>query len=501
MPSRRSRRPRLLARAPYGALTFALALALPLLWSAGPAQAAADPALQRKLSSVLSDPRSSTSETAVIVLDANTGEQVYSRSGSRAGMPASNTKILTAASALETLGEDYRFKTEVIRRARMVDGVVQGRLYLKGYGDPTTRQADYGRLAAQAKAYGITRVTGKLVVDATFFDARQYNSGWSTGYADDYYAAPVSALTVAPNADYDSGTTIINYAPGSRGKKAKITTTPAAAARYIKIVNLTTTSARGTSTTFSAQRNHGSNTITLRGRVPQGRSTGHRLITVHRPDLYAGAVFRAELAKVGITVEGSTIASAMPAKFHHLVARDHSMRLSSLMVPYMKLSNNMHAEALTKTMGRVGGRPGTWRDGLAVTTGYLRSVGVPMTGVSLTDGSGLTRQNRVTPRAFATLLVKARTEPWYGSFQRSLPVAGVSERMVGGTLRWRMSGTAAAGNARAKTGTLTGVTALSGYVTGRDGRAYAFSLVSNYRGSTPRPVEDKVVVALAAWTG
>jgi len=134
-----------------------------------------------------------------------------------------------------------------------------------------------------------------------------------------------------------------------------------------------------------------------------------------------------------------------------------------------------------------------------VTTGYLRRIGVPMDGVSLTDGSGLTRRNQITARAMARLLVKVRKEPWFDSFYASLPVAGNRERMVGGTLRNRMNGTRAANNARGKTGTLTGVTALSGYVTGANGRKYVFVMLSNYTRSTPRPVENTFVVALADW--
>jgi D-alanyl-D-alanine carboxypeptidase/D-alanyl-D-alanine-endopeptidase (penicillin-binding protein 4) len=150
-------------------------------------------------------------------------------------------------------------------------------------------------------------------------------------------------------------------------------------------------------------------------------------------------------------------------------------------------------------MGRVKSGSGTWTSGLAVTTGYLRRIGVPMAGVSLTDGSGLTRRNRITGRAMGRLLVQARKEPWFDSFYAALPVAGNRERMVGGTLRNRMNGTSAANNARGKTGTLTGVTALSGYVTGANGRKYVFVMLSNYTRSTPRPVENTFVVALANW--
>ncbi|HEY5820750.1 MAG TPA: D-alanyl-D-alanine carboxypeptidase/D-alanyl-D-alanine-endopeptidase [Propionibacteriaceae bacterium] len=464
-----------------------------------PAQAVSDPKLVTKINTVMKDSRVQSAKSGVVVIDATSGDTLYSRYGTRAAMPASNTKILTAVSALHTLGPGYRFKTEVIRRGKLSNGTVTGRLYLKGYGDPTSRQSDYASLAQQVRRAGITTFTGQLIADASFFDAQRYNPGWSTSYASDYYAAEISALTVAPNADLDSGTVFVNYTPAKAGQRAKITTTPAAAASYVKIVNQTTTSARGTSTTIGVRRSYGSNTITVSGRIAAGRGTGSQQITVSKPELYAAAVFRAELKKAGVTVRGSTALGTTPATSRHRVGLDTSITLGSLLVPFMKLSNNMHAEALTKTMGQSKGKPGNWKDGLGRTTAYLKSLGVPMQGVTLTDGSGLTRRNKVTPLAMATVLQKVRKETWFATFRASLPVAGNPNRMVGGTLRYRMTGTKAANNARAKTGSLTGVTALSGYVNGADGRLYVFSMLSNYSGSTPRPVENTFVVTLANW--
>lgn len=458
-----------------------------------------DPALAKKIASVMKDSRVTKARSSVVVIDADTGSELYQRSGSRATMAASNTKIITAAAAMHTLGPGYRFKTQVIKRAKITGSKLNGRLYLKGYGDPTARVSDYASLARQVRAAGIRTVTGKLAVDAGYFDTVRYHPTWKKSYADDYYAAPISALTLAPNADYDSGTVIIRVRAGAVGKKAKITTTPAAAAAYLNIRNLTTTGKKGSSTTVSASRTHGSGIITLRGRVPRGGSAS-RLITVDRPDLYAAAIFRSELSKAGVTVRGGTVVTSTPASKRTVLGTDHSGTLSQLLVPFLKLSNNMHAEALTKAMGaKRSGAPGTWSKGVAATRAYLTSRKVPMSGVSLADGSGLTRANTLPARAFGAVLVTAQREPWFPAFQSALPVAGVSTRMVGGTLRHRMNGTRAAGNAWAKTGTLTGVTALSGYVRGRDGHLYVFSMLSQYSGSSPRPVEDKLVVTLAGW--
>ena len=131
---------------------------------------------------------------------------------------------------------------------------LDGRLYLKGYGDPTARVGDYASLAKQVRAAGIRTVTGKLVVDATYFDSVRYNPTLDDRLRRRLLrGAEISALTLAPNADYDSGTVIIKYRAGSAGKKAKITTSPAAAASYLTLKNLTTTGKKGTSTTLLGQ--------------------------------------------------------------------------------------------------------------------------------------------------------------------------------------------------------------------------------------------------------
>jgi D-alanyl-D-alanine carboxypeptidase/D-alanyl-D-alanine-endopeptidase (penicillin-binding protein 4) len=456
-----------------------------------------DPALSTKVTRLMQDSRVQRATSAAVVVDATSGAELYSRYAGRPTTPASNTKILTAVAAMDVLGPSYRFKTDVIRRGPVVAGTLQGNLYLKGYGDPTTMQRDLRTLADKVKAAGINRISRQLVADASFFDSQRYNPTWSTSYASEYYAAQTAALTVAPNLDYDSGTVMVNYRPGAVGGKARISLTPAAAGRYVNIRNLTVTGGTGSSDTFSVRRTPGTNTVTVSGRVPAGRSVRSDWVTVNKPELYAAAVFRAALTRAGVTVAGGTKIMTTPAGSRTLIARDRSMTLSALLVPFMKFSNNMHAEALTKAMATTTGAQGTWAAGLRLTRAYMGGLGAPMTGIVLNDGSGLTRSNKITPRAMGVVLHKVRREAWFPAFYASLPVAGVSDRNIGGTLQNRMRNTRAAGNAHAKTGSLTGVTALSGYVRGVDGRLYAFSMLSQYSGSTPRPVEDLLVITLA----
>lgn len=483
----------------------ALVLTAGMALGAGPATlpnaaaAVTDPELAAKLASVMRDARVQRATSGTVVLDAATGSQLYGRNATRAITPASNLKVITAVAAMHTLGPNYRFATQVIRRGPVTEGVLAGRLYLKGYGDPTTTVSDYRALAQAVRRSGIRRVEGTLAVDGSYFDSDRYHDSWSTSYASSYYAAQISALTVSPNTDYDSGTILISYRPGTKGSKAKLSVIPAAAARYVTLENRTTTSARGTGSTIRVSRVAGTNTIRVRGRVAVGRAAAQQLVTVNKPELYAGAVFRAELTRAGVSVGGSTKILSTPTSKRVVVAADRSMRLSSLLVPFLKLSNNMHAEALTKTMGRRSGGTGNWASGLAATRAYLGRIGAPMAGVVLVDGSGLARANKVTPGTLAVVLHRVQRESWWAAFDASLPVAGVRNRMTGGTLRYRMNGTRAAGNAHAKTGTLTGVTTLSGYVRGRDGRRYVFAMLSQHSGTSPRPVEDTLVVTLANW--
>jgi D-alanyl-D-alanine carboxypeptidase/D-alanyl-D-alanine-endopeptidase (penicillin-binding protein 4) len=174
------------------------------------------------------------------------------------------------------------------------------------------------------------------------------------------------------------------------------------------------------------------------------------------------------------------------------------MPLSQLTTPFLKLSNNVIAEILVKAIGRRTKGQGSWKAGLPAVERYVRSQGVPAARLKMTDGSGLGRTNRTTPQDLGTVLRKAQAEPWFPAWYQALPIAGYPDRMKGGTLWSRMAGTPAAGNVHAKTGTLTGATALSGYVKDASGRKLVFSIVFNgYSGGAPKDLEDKIAIRLA----
>lgn len=490
---------------------FARPLALALLAGAafaagapatGVAALADDPAVTRltaTLDGILADTRLDGAYAAVVVRDTTTGETLYDRNGSRRLLPASNTKLLTSAAALEILGPAYRFTTEVRAGGQRQGAALVGDLYLRGTGDPTMLAADYDALAAQVAASGVQVVTGDLVADDTWFDAVRLGREWAWEDEPYYYAAQISAVSVAPDTDYDAGTVIVSVAPGATaGATPDVTLTPQTG--YLTIDNRASTVGSG-STSISIERDHGSNRVVITGKIRAGAPAVRDWVSVWEPTGYAADVFRRALARHGVQViGGDRTGVAVPADAHPL-AEHRSMTLAELMVPFLKLSNNGHAEVLTKAIGREVSGQGTWPAGLAAIRGFVATMGMDTAAQRQADGSGLSRWNMIPPTEFVDLLAAARGRPWFDAWYAALPIAGNADRFVGGTLRSRMRNTPAANNVHAKTGSLTSVSGLSGYVTDADGHVLVFSiLLNNYLASTVKSIEDQIAIALAGFT-
>ncbi|QOV37989.1 D-alanyl-D-alanine carboxypeptidase/D-alanyl-D-alanine-endopeptidase [Streptomyces ferrugineus] len=467
------------------------------------AQAGADSdrsGLPEAVDAILGDARMEGGVASVVIADAGTGELLYQHLPSTRLMPASNTKLATSAAAMEVLGPRYRFRTDVLATGRRYGSVLRGDLYLRGTGDPTLLAADYDRLAARLAASGIRRVAGRLIADDTRFDDRRLGRSWAADDESSYYSAQISALSVAPDTDYDTGTVIVTVRPGeSAGDRPAVTVTPGTG--YVDLDVTATTVAAGGANDLTVEREHGTNTIVVSGTTPAGGAGAKEWVTVWEPTGYAATVFRDALADHGVKVTGPTrLGHPTPATARQLASHD-SMPLKDLLVPFMKLSNNMHAEILTKAMGHKVSGEGSWGAGLAAIGGYLKGIGVDTGTVRQVDGSGLSRMDNFPAGQLVKLLLAVRAEPWYADWYRSLPVACDPDRFVGGTLRSRMCGTTAALNARAKTGSLTGASALSGFVTDAGGRELVYGIVlNNYLASSVKPLEDAIVVTLAKST-
>jgi PBP4 family serine-type D-alanyl-D-alanine carboxypeptidase len=446
--------------------------------------------LKADIDGILTDSRLKGASIGVIVRNAKTGAVLYDRDSDAQEIPGSNNKIETSAAAFGILGPGYRFRTSVYTRG--------GNLYLKGTGDPTLRAADYDRLAASVAAKGIKKVKGNLVADDTWFDQQFTPPDWEASDLPYSYAAGISALNVSPDDLFDAGSIGVTITPGQEGKPVNVALNPPTS--VVKIDNRATTGKAGTGSTVSVDRTGGTNTIVITGSYPADGGKENHLSTAPNPTQYAADVFRSALKAHGVTVVGATKRAATP-KTAALVTTRRSIPLSQLATPYLKLSNNQIAEILTKAIGRKVSGKGTWAAGFAATSRYLKTLGVDTTKVKQTDGSGLAPTNKTTPRQVSVILKAVQTKPWFSTWYDALPIAGRPGQLIGGTLASRMSGTPAAGNVHAKSGTLTGVTALSGYVKDDTGQPLIFSIMFNgYQGGAPKDIEDKIAVRLAGGT-
>ncbi|GAA2125611.1 D-alanyl-D-alanine carboxypeptidase/D-alanyl-D-alanine-endopeptidase [Glycomyces algeriensis] len=455
------------------------------------AQETGDEALAAAIDAILTDKRLTDSQVGVTVADANTGEVLYERNGAKRAIPGSNDKLTTTAAALEQLGGDFTYTTEVLGD-RPTDGVIAGDLYLRGSGDPTLLEADYDRMAEDLADLGVSMVDGDLVADDTAFDPVRSGAEWGWSDLQFTYAAEVSALTVASGDDFNAGSVRVFIKPGAaEGDPAQLSMAPAN--DYVEIVNTATT---GTTTNVSVNRDPHDNVIRVSGTVKAGTSGTYATRAVIEPTQLAADVFADSLADAGITVNGELRFGETTPQGPESLATHQSMTLAELTPVVLKPSNASVAEALFKTLGYEATGTGTFATGKAATYAGIEPYGVDTGPIRQVDGSGISRHNMMTSNMLADLLVGAKQADWFGTWYDSLPIA-----CQDGTLASRMCATPAAGNVRAKTGSMTSVSALSGYVTDADGREFVFSVIVNdFLYSTVKDIEDKIAAAIAAHT-
>ena len=432
-------------------------------------------------------------DVSITVRDRLSGQMIVDYNGQTTIKPASNMKLLTTAAALDVLGKDYRFNTSLYIKGKMSNGVLKGDVYLQGQGDPTLSIEDLQQFAQELKVQGIHTIDGRIVGDDKWFDNDLLTPGIWFGDESYYYAAPISALTTSPNTDYDSGTIIVEAIGSAIGELPSIKVTPNIG--DLQIVNQAQTVEAGKSNTITIERTYQTNQIVISGNLPIDK-TKREWVTVKDPTSHTLTMFQAVLAEEGIEYTKDKVFEAATPKSAQLIATKQSITLEQLLIPYMKLSNNGIADILVKTMGKVKNHHGSTKAGLQIIREYGNSINLNMEDWQFEDGSGMSHKNNVSSLAVSELLYNVQAEDWFNTYFTSLPVAANTDRMVGGTLRNRLKDPLTAGKVYAKTGSLTGVNTLSGYLEASSGQSYIFSvLVQNKSGAST--AIDEIVKEIA----
>lgn len=443
---------------------------------------------------LMSDPALDGATVSLMVRDARSGSTLYQHNANNRLTPASSIKLLTTAAAMDILGPHYRFSTQLLSTGSAQHSRLMGNLYLKGMGDPSIHWADYQALAATLAQKGIKQIQGDIVFDDSFFDSERLGVDWANDDESSYYAAQISALTLSPNVDFDAGTLLVTAkAPGTPGLPVEVEIDPPTT-----LVQIRNRAVSGTGT-YDLNRLHGTNLLQLTGAVAPGTQNG-QLVSVWEPTQLVANLFEQALAQQGIEVTGHRVIGGLTPASATVLATHESAPLQELLTPLLKLSNNNMSEVLLKTMGRKTADTGTATAGLAAVADFLTRNGVNVTTLKQVDGSGLSRRNLLSAHDLTDLLLAASKKPWFNTWYNALPIAGNPDRMVGGTLRNRLRGTAAQNNLHAKTGSLGGVSALTGYITDPAGQQLVFSMVTNnyvVDGDQIKALEDRLATALA----
>ncbi|AVQ98841.1 D-alanyl-D-alanine carboxypeptidase/D-alanyl-D-alanine-endopeptidase [Oceanobacillus iheyensis] len=448
---------------------------------------------QRLDNEIETEPMLNGALVGMSVRDAKSGELLYENLGDTRLRPASNMKLLTAAAALEVLGEDYTFSTEIKTDGVNRDEQLVGNLYLVGKGDPTLTPEDFARIAEQLQELGVTHIKGDLIGDDTWYDNVRLSPDLIWSDESFHYGAQISALTASPDEDYDAGSVTLQItADEEPGEKPIITVSPNT--NYVTIHNRAETSSNNVEEDLTVEREHGSNEITLTGTIPAGAETVKEYMAVWDPTSYAMSLFQDALQAKGITWSGEVMVGKAPNE-SSLLFQHSSIPLKELLVPFMKLSNNVHGEVLIKEMGKHVQKEGSWEKGLEVMQEELEKLGLNRSTLLIRDGSGISHVNLIPANELSKLLFIVQDKPWFPAFKNALPVAGETGKMVGGTLRNRLGDV----QVEAKTGTIFGVTTLSGYLQTLSGESYIFSIMINnvLDEEAAKDVENRLVRIIA----
>ncbi len=492
--------------------------------------------LSAAIASILADPVLSQAHWGISVI-APDGHPIYTLNEGQLFEPASNAKLFTTATAFALFSTETRFKTNVVASGAIdPDGTLHGDIVIKGSGDPSISGRSWpyaGKterpnpplqvlegLADQiAKDGRVRKVTGAVIGDDSAFAFERYGSGWAWDDLQWEYGAPVSALSVNDNSVY------LDLTPGAApGDPVTATWNPPVP--YYALENTAVTGPTAPKPQIGIDRDPGSKVVRLYGTLPINSKGQHLALAIEDPAEFAAIAFRQMLLIRGIPIAGAPstrhnfptsteefldvsrtpLSASLPserkllepqtAANETLLASYTSPPLGQDLTVINKVSQNLHVELVLRDLGKAVLNDGSTTAGARVVRQFLINAGVNPADFLFFDGSGLSPQDLITPRATTTLLAYAARQPWGEAFRQTLPIAGVD-----GSLAGRFTQSPVKGKLYAKTGTLSEVNALSGYLTARSGKTVILSILCNAHDPSSEATHraaDKIVEAIYA---
>ena len=469
---------------------------LAFIYAASAAAQTSSLALQQRLDRLLSDDFYQRATIGISVYDLTEQRSLYTFNDKRLSRPASNMKVLTSAAALTALTADYSFKTGLYYTGDIDDtGRLYGNLYLFAGFDPELTSANLDELIAHTRNAGIKSISGTLYLNASMADSTHWGRAWSW---DDDLEAFQPYLSPVP---LNKGIARLRITPSTTGRAPTIRTTPESS--FIQVINHATTiqrSSEPTSSTLNFSRDfvNGYNRIVVSGAIAATAGAFEARVSLKDPYAHVLTIFSEKLLEQfpesAIRTAGTTY---VPDYAKNLGYAANS--IADVIRRLNKESDNLNGEMLLYAMGyHQGAMPTSAEKGIEVVQQFVSQIGLDPAAYRIVDGSGLSNQNILSPELMVEVLKHMHQSPYFNIFRQSMPIAGVD-----GTLINRMRNTVAARTVMAKTGSLTGVSALSGYVTARNGNLLAFSImVQNFSERTSFVATnyiDRICVALAEY--
>jgi serine-type D-Ala-D-Ala carboxypeptidase/endopeptidase (penicillin-binding protein 4) len=436
--------------------------------------------LRLQLDHLFGNPEFSNAFWGVAIQSIDSGEILYEQNSGKLLMPASNMKILTGIAALKKLGPDFVYETRIATENDIQEGKLNGNLIVTGNGDPTISVDVLNQWAAQLKAGGLNEINGDIIGDDSAFDDERLGFGWSWDDLPYYYATETTALQLAENA------ITVTLIAGEAGLPVTVQKEPNTS--YIQVVQNVQVQPDAQPSVKWIYKPE-SRTVYASGTLPSG-GEDYGSFSISNPSEYFVHCLKEKLEENGIEVHGSSHVKHWDTLSLPVRITRKSPPLKEILSVLLKRSQNLYAETLLKTLGS-----GKTADGIGVVETTLEEMGVPPNSIVMLDGSGLSRYNYVTPNALLTCLRKIYLDDPAQIFYNALPIAGVD-----GTLKSRMKESAAENNVRAKTGSISNVRSLSGYVRTRDGEMLVFSILANNFNApseTANAIQDQAVELLA----